>query len=359
MPEDRNILIEDDQGNRYFPHTKATNLTVSDGSSADDAIKAVNAATSAVMANTHIKRDSAGRAKVAAPSASDDIARKAEIDALSNTTSGFVFGNAETATVMFNSTGVDSITKSGFYYVLTNTTNLPLAANSYVIHNNIHNGATHAVQYCVPNHTDRIFFRRKINSVWQPWVEIARTDSITPESTSNIAAITDASVSGETYPNGVTTFTITAGSVGYPYQYATVLNIKNSLNRFTQFVFKNGDTENGGFFRHWFNAKGWSPWMELWHSGNNLASKQVSYGYQRLQSGIVIQWSYHRPGSTGVYTQTFPLTFSSVLSVQITPRADGGKVGNVGVSGVTNSNYKVTISGDTDGFDMFAVGYVN
>jgi len=40
----------------------------------------VHGATSAATANTIIMRDSAGRAKVAAPSASDDIARKDTVD---------------------------------------------------------------------------------------------------------------------------------------------------------------------------------------------------------------------------------------------------------------------------------------
>lgn len=45
------------------------------------AIKTIlDAATNAATANTIIKRDANGRAKVAAPSASDDIARKAEVD---------------------------------------------------------------------------------------------------------------------------------------------------------------------------------------------------------------------------------------------------------------------------------------
>lgn len=36
MAEDRNILIEDDEGNRYFPHTKANNVLTGDGQSAED-----------------------------------------------------------------------------------------------------------------------------------------------------------------------------------------------------------------------------------------------------------------------------------------------------------------------------------
>lgn len=44
------------------------------------ALTSAHGATSAATANTIIMRDASGRAKVAAPSASDDIARKAEVD---------------------------------------------------------------------------------------------------------------------------------------------------------------------------------------------------------------------------------------------------------------------------------------
>ena len=44
------------------------------------ALTSVHGATSTATANTIIMRDASGRAKVAAPSASDDIARKAEVD---------------------------------------------------------------------------------------------------------------------------------------------------------------------------------------------------------------------------------------------------------------------------------------
>jgi RNase P/RNase MRP subunit p29 len=50
-----------------------------------DATSGIHGATSSATANRIIIRDSAGRAKVAAPSASDDIARKAEVDAVSST----------------------------------------------------------------------------------------------------------------------------------------------------------------------------------------------------------------------------------------------------------------------------------
>src|SRR5690606_37953390 len=48
----------------------------------EGAHQAIDAATASPTANTIMRRDASGRAKVAAPSASDDIARKAEVDAL-------------------------------------------------------------------------------------------------------------------------------------------------------------------------------------------------------------------------------------------------------------------------------------
>jgi len=74
---------------------------------------------------------------------------------------------------------------------------------------------------------------------------------------------------------------------------------------------------------------------------------------------VAIQWSYHRSSSTGTFTHTFPLVFSSVLSIQVTPRTNDGNVGYVGVSSVTNTNYKVNIQGTVEGYDVMAVGYIN
>jgi hypothetical protein len=67
-------------GSRGSAHAVAT--STQDGfMSAADKAKFDNA-TSMVAANTIIQRDSAGRAKVAAPSAADDIARKDTVDAV-------------------------------------------------------------------------------------------------------------------------------------------------------------------------------------------------------------------------------------------------------------------------------------
>ena len=61
-----------------------------------DATSGIHGATSSATANRIIIRDSAGRAKVAAPSASDDIARKDTVDAHANATT--VHGATSSAT---------------------------------------------------------------------------------------------------------------------------------------------------------------------------------------------------------------------------------------------------------------------
>ena len=76
--------------NRIRAITGATNwynapaTTLAATKSHMDATSGIHGATSSATANRIIIRDSAGRAKVAAPSASDDIARKAEVDAVSS-----------------------------------------------------------------------------------------------------------------------------------------------------------------------------------------------------------------------------------------------------------------------------------
>lgn len=62
-------------------HSGETVKGVADAIAAHQAETAPHSATSSATAGTLMHRDASGRAKVAAPLASDDIARKAEVDA--------------------------------------------------------------------------------------------------------------------------------------------------------------------------------------------------------------------------------------------------------------------------------------
>ncbi len=59
-------------------------LSEHSGAEVDQAVSDVQAATAAATAEKLMLRDANGRAKVAAPSASDDVARKAEVDAVAS-----------------------------------------------------------------------------------------------------------------------------------------------------------------------------------------------------------------------------------------------------------------------------------
>src|SRR5690606_104544 len=80
------LIIRDSNGQASVADPTSTSHIATKGyvdntvSSHANTTSGVHGATSSATANRIIIRDSAGRAKVAAPSASDDIARKAEVD---------------------------------------------------------------------------------------------------------------------------------------------------------------------------------------------------------------------------------------------------------------------------------------
>ncbi|HPP74075.1 MAG TPA: hypothetical protein PLU88_02970, partial [Armatimonadota bacterium] len=77
LPDDFNRI----EGNiQHLQDTKETPAGAQAKVDAHESKTSTHGATSAATANRIIIRDSAGRAKVAAPSAPDDIARKAEVD---------------------------------------------------------------------------------------------------------------------------------------------------------------------------------------------------------------------------------------------------------------------------------------
>jgi len=81
------VVSKDDfnriEGNiQHLQDTKETPAGAQSKVDAHAVLTTAHSATSAATANRIMMRDANGRAKVAAPSASDDIARKAEVDAV-------------------------------------------------------------------------------------------------------------------------------------------------------------------------------------------------------------------------------------------------------------------------------------
>lgn len=111
------------------------------------------------------------------------------------------------------------------------------------------------------------------------------------------------------------------------------------------------------------NGRGLLDGSEIWTAGNNPSNKQSTFGYQRLQSGIVIQWATHSPTGPGTYSHTFPLAFSNVLAVVATPRLNDGEEGEIAISSLTNTGFKANLfypgpTGSGRGYSWMAIGYV-
>jgi len=132
-----------------------------------NATTGVHGATSAATPNTLVQRDPAGRMKAGAPSAADDVARKAEVDA--------VLSAASTAVNAGYNEDPNTTQKA---YILTNHANSPIGGTFWHIRTFFYgsltgNRAQIAIRYA---NTDQMFIRRYNDGVWAPWVEVVTAE---------------------------------------------------------------------------------------------------------------------------------------------------------------------------------------
>ncbi|MFD3258158.1 pyocin knob domain-containing protein [Paenibacillus lentus] len=132
-------------------------------------------ATPNPTADTLVKRDSEGRLKAAAPSESDDVARKAELDTINTQLAETVKKSELAASPAINTrsagTDLNNLTNNGSYYAVGGTANKPTTTNCYVTQINSP-AADYAVQFATNYNGNRSFFRVKFNVVWGPWSEV-------------------------------------------------------------------------------------------------------------------------------------------------------------------------------------------
>jgi len=80
---------------------------------------------------------------------------------------------------------------------------------------------------------------------------------------------------GSAYPNGVSMFAIGSGSGWTPNNgYGLVITYKTDITRLTQIFYPHDNSNSvscaGAYIRHYY-MKNWSPWVKVWHSGNDGA----------------------------------------------------------------------------------------
>lgn len=96
---------------------------------------------------------------------------------------------------------------------------------------------------------------------------------------------------------------------------------------------------------------------KIWRDGNNTKSLGAS-GYQKLASGLIIQWGYAPIASGGSGTSiTFPTTFTTaVASITVTPNS-GTVVAGSSLS-ITTSSFTIVHNGaSSTNFGWMAIGY--
>ncbi|WP_213586210.1 hypothetical protein [Paenibacillus sp. J2TS4] len=102
---------------------------------------------------------------------------------------------------------------------------------------------------------------------------------------------------------------------------------------------------------------------DIWTNANNAASKAM-HGYQRLASGVILQWVVSTPPTPGRNKVNFPIAFpNSVRSVVVTPRLFNAEMGSAVITDLTNTQAEVHLdyaggaTGGGRGYTLFAIGY--
>jgi len=260
-----------------------THTTLTDGA---------HGSTSAATANRIIQRDAAGRAKVAAPAAADDIARKAEVDAaLPKDGSQPMTG---------------PITSPGGKFTANPIIEGTIPRLVLTPNNNTSNSSA-GIMFRDDTGADKFVLGRQMNNGNLIVYDYEATKS-------RLAMV----------PNGDTS--IVAG------------NTNGSINLTTTGT---GQAKVNG--------------NQIWDMGNNAAEKAKN-GYQKLASGVIIQWgetSLMNSGDTKVVT--FPIAFPTAC-VCVSPSPDYAGYCAVNLMSRTSATFN-QYAGSSGNTRWIAIGY--
>lgn len=201
----------------------------------------------------------------------------------------------------FYNEDLNNITKTGFYYIYSSTTelNAPINRNGYLL---VYNVETYPYQEftsysgytdSIPDNRRKFIRNKKQDSEeWTPWMEIeysqgaqAKADKALADAKNYVDtnytnqkltkltgsnAIQDARTGGDEYPQGLTLIDIGQGNnTGYPLRYGFVKNEKYSDFRFAQYFYGTGNESGsyidstGTWIRHWWSGSGWTAWHKI------------------------------------------------------------------------------------------------
>jgi len=320
MPEDRNILIEDDQGNRYFPHTKASNVVGSNGKTAEEAINTADAALTAAAAaqtkaNAALPKDgsqamtgpivSPGGRFTANPTIEGTIPRLVVQPA--NDTS-----NSSAGLGMRDSSGNDK----------------------WMFGRQMNNGNLILYDYEAPG--SAFYLSPGASGLFR----VNRRLIVgVPGGSMSLVGAANSNVFMEFFNNG----TNRSAWIGTGTAGTNLLTVRNEVANEHIQLSTNGTGEvrvNGN---------------QIWDMGNNAASKAKN-GYQKLASGVIIQWgetSLMNSGDTKVVT--FPIAFPTAC-VCVNPSPDYAGYCAVNLMSRTSATFN-QYAGSSGNTRWVAIGY--
>lgn len=322
-------------------------------------------ATRSLVPNRIPIRDDTGNFYVSAPTDGWHVARKVEVDAAETNAINWAKSFGLGANIPFSSdlNTLPLNRDTGFYMTNGETKNVPpgVYADGSVIH--IARDSRPS-QIFISYGTGRMFHRGYTAAGWQQWYEIWTSSSFDPTSkfdktggeiSGGLTTLGNTFVGARKQYGGSPTITLAIGdsdtgigwsgdgAISIYANSAEVARINSSSFNVVKNLFQNGNT--------------------VYHTGNNPASKAM-HGYQRLASGVILQWVLSTPPTPGRNKINFPIAFPTLVGAAVvTPRLFNAEMGSAVITDLSNAQAEVHLdysgggTGGGRGYTLFAIGY--
>lgn len=176
-------------------------------------------------------------------------------------------------------------------------------------------------QIAQPWDSDRLFFRRKHNDVWHPWREVYHSGNLAIGRSVENANTVDMTGIYKVYDHSINTPINLGGH--------TMLHLEWDINAGAQMFF--GYTTEQYYLRR-KNARVWSPWREIFHSGNLVpattsANGLMSAGDKAKLDGVATNannYVHPNTATTRHVTDTEKTTWNAKASTAVATRSTNG-----------------------------------
>lgn len=254
-------------------------------------------------------------------------------------------------------TDFDAITTGGLYACAdAGATGSPTAA-AYTLLHLPGDLASTAIQIAARPGFSSILMRHKTGSVWGSWIRILNGGDLQPSSyDTTVGKLLEVGAFG--LGALITPLAANLNSIngtGFYRADATTLNTPPgggpnfaviSINMGTAGVRLQIALGAGGtslYWRGWDTGAGnFGAWRLIWHTDTDSFSF-AGNGYQRLPSGLIIQWGSATTDAGGTVDVTFPISFPGslrqVLATDYTPGTGSGNMHIISLMNRTNSGF--------------------